>query len=223
MRWVDRGPEPDGVADYALRFTQGWVEHFQNLVRGQPPCDRYWGEFRPLLGNRTNNICWYCERQCDTSAEHGGRSPTVDHFRPRSRFPQLVYEWSNWVFSCHACNVENKKDRWPDIGYVDPCADNATERPERYFDYDTDTGQIAPKSGLSGNARRKASYTIRDLGLNRLDVMLYRQRWILKFRSDVLELPASNRQAFIEFMTGEVPYAGTTRMVVDQLRQAGQL
>ena len=139
MQWVDRGPEPSGVAGYARQFTQGWVDYFQNRVGEQSPADSHWREFRPALGSRTNNICWYCERQCDTRAESGGRSPTVDHFRPRSRFPQLAYEWSNWVFSCYACNVENKGDRWPDSGFVDPCAAVVEERPEQYFDYDAET------------------------------------------------------------------------------------
>ena len=152
-----------------------------------------------------------------------GRAPTVDHFRPLSRFPRLAYEWSNWVFSCYACNGEYKKDKWGDTGYVDPSAAVVAERPEQYFDYDADTGQIVPQNDLSGTARRKASDTIRDLGLNRLNVMLNRQRWTLKFRYDVLELPVSARQAFVELMTGRVPYAGTTRMVVEQLRQGGHI
>lgn len=225
MRWVDRGPEPDGVAEYAQQFTQGWIDYSQKPTgeRGQRPADSHWREFRSAMGRQTNHICWYCERQCDTDAESGGRSPTVDHFRPLSRFPQLAYEWSNWVYSCHACNVENKRDGWPELGYVDPCADVVSERPEQYFDYEADTWQIVPKNGLSGTDRRKALDTIRDLGLNRLDVMLYRQRWTLKFIYDVLELPASRRQAFIELMTGELPYAGTTRMLVEQLRQTGRI
>ncbi len=175
------------------------------------------------MGSRTNGICWYCERVCDSQAESGGRAPTVDHFRPLSRFPQLAYEWSNWVFSCHACNVENKGDTWPDSGLVDPCAAVVAERPEEYFDYDADTGEIVPKDGLSGVDRRRADATIDALGLNRLDVRFYRSRWTLKFNYDVTELPVSRRQAFIEFMTGTVPYAGTTRIVVEQLRQAGRI
>jgi hypothetical protein len=131
----------------------------------------------------------------------------------------LAYEWANWVFSCHACNVENKGDKWPDSGYVDPCAADVSECPEQYFDYDEDTGEIVPKNGLSGTDRRKASATIQDLGLNRLNVTFYRKRWALKFKYDVLELPVSRRQAFIELMTGGVPYSGTTRMLVEQLRR----
>lgn len=222
MRWVDRGPEPGGVAGYARQFTQGWVDYFQNGV-GERPIDFHWSEFRPTMGSRTNNICWYCERLCDARAESGGRAPTVDHFRPLSRFPQRAYEWSNWVFSCYACNVENKADRWPDSGFIDPCASVVAERPEHYLDYDVDTGEIQPKDGLSDIDRRKAEETIDSLGLNRLDVRFHRSRWTLKFRYDTLRLPVSERQAFIDFMTTEVPYAGTTRMVVEQLRLDGHI
>ena len=222
MRWVNRGPEPAGVDGYARDFTQGWIDYFQNTI-GERPTDSNWREFRPLLGIRTNDTCWYCERRCYANAEHGGRTPTVDHFRPISRFPELAYEWSNWIFSCQRCNGENKRDGWPATGYVDPCALDVSERPELYFDFDADTGEIAPKTDLAGAARDKAYNTIRDLGLNQLDVMFYRRIWTLKFISDVLELPVSERQAFIEFMTGEVPYAGTTRIVVDQLRQDGHI
>ncbi|MCE2499800.1 MAG: hypothetical protein J4G13_02930 [Dehalococcoidia bacterium] len=63
MRWIDRGPEPDGVAGYARQFTPGWVDYFQGGIGGRPT-DSYWREFREVLGSRSGNICWYCERRC---------------------------------------------------------------------------------------------------------------------------------------------------------------
>ena len=223
MRWVDRGPEPGGVAGYARQFTQGWVDYFQNGVGGRP-ANSHWREFRPTLGSRTNNICWYCERQCYAGPESGGRAPTVDHFRPLSRFPRLAYEWANWVFSCRRCNVENKDNRWPESGYVDPCAAVVAERPEQYFDYDADTGEIVPKNGLSGAALRKARDTINDLGLNELDVMFYRIDWTRGFIADLLSLPIMDRRAFAEVLTQQpVEYAGVTGMIVEQLRWDGRL
>ena len=217
MRWIDRGPEPGGVAGYAGRFTQGWIDYFENAVGGRPD-DSYWREFRPALGSRTSNICWYCERQCYANAESGGRAPTVDHFRPLSRFPALAYVWSNWVFSCRRCNDdENKGSGWPETGYVDPCADVVTERPERYFGYDAKTGEIIPKDGLAGDARRKAMRTIDDLGLNNLDVLYYRFDHTRRFVRDLLALPIADRQDVIALFTGQsVEYAGVTGMVVEQ-------
>ena len=222
MRWVDRGSEPGGVAGYARQFTQGWVDHFQNKV-GERPTDSYWREFRPTLGSRTNDICWYCERQCYAGGESGERAPTVDHFRPLRKFPALAYDWSNWIFSCRRCNVGNKQDKWPQgTGYVDPCAVDVIERPERYFDYDVLTGEIIPKDGLTGQARQKALHTINHLGLNKLDVTFYRIQWTRVFIADLLALPAGDRQFFIASFTEQpVEYAGVTGMVVEQLRRDG--
>ena len=214
MRWVDRGPEPAGVAGYAAQYTQGWIDYFENRV-GARPEDSHWREFRPALGSRSSNICWYCERQCDANV--GERAPTVDHFRPLRRFPSLAYQWSNWVFSCRRCNEDNKRDGWPDTGYVDPCADDVAERPERYFDYDVLTGEIVPKIGLTGDARQRALHTINDLGLNKLDVRYHRFDHTRRFIRDLRAMPIGDRRDFVAYLTEQpVEYAGVSGMVVRQ-------
>jgi len=53
---------------------------------------------------------------------------TVDHFRPKSRFPALVRSWDNLYYACSVCNSICKKDhptaKEEAAGYrlVDPCA-----------------------------------------------------------------------------------------------------
>lgn len=214
MRWIERGPEPDEVAQYARQYTPGWVDYFQNGV-GERPSDFLWSVFRPALGGNSNNNCWYCERQCEAT---GGLAPTVDHFRPLRLFPHLAYAWDNWIFSCRRCNSDYKQDKWPESGYVDPCAANPAEHPERYFDYDADTGEVIPRDDLSGVARQKALHTIADLGLNKLDVMYYRLQWTRQIVADLRLLPVSERQAFAEYITQPpAEYIGITGMVVAQL------
>lgn len=212
MRWVDRGPEPDEVAEYARQYTQGWVDYYQNRIDGLPisdePRDSYWQRFRSMLSSRANNNCWYCERQC---LAVGGWAPTVDHFRPRSRYPQLTYVWSNWIFSCRRCNVDNKQDKWPESGYVDPCAVDITERPERYFDYDPATGRIELKG-----SHQKAEDTISDLGLNKPDILNPRfnsiRQFIMEFLEELEGYNTADRQDFIaDFL------ALTTAMQIDYL------
>ena len=220
MRWIDRGQEPDGVAEYARRYTEGWVDYFQERI-GERPTDFLWSVFRPELGSRSNGICWYCERQCEAA---GDLAPTVDHFRPISLFPQLSYAWSNWIFSCRRCNVDNKRNRWPESGYVDPCAYDVAERPERYFDYDAYTGEIIPNGSLSGIALERAFHSIADLGLNKLDVMFYRLQWTRQFATDLLSLPLSERRALAEYITQQpVEYAGVTGMMMERLRLDGSI
>ena len=223
MRWIDRRPEPDGVGRYAGQFSRGWVDYFRHKVGGRPT-DSYWSEFRAALGSRSSGLCWYCERRCQRDAESSTRAPTVDHFRPLSQFPELAYDWSNWVFSCYRCNSENKRGRWPALGYVDPCADVEGERPERYLDYDALTGEIVPHQSLRGDDRRKAEGTIEDLGLNRIDVRFYRLDWTRRFEEDLRMLPTELRTVFVDYALRQaIEYIGSTRMVVAHMRAVGEV
>ena len=191
MRWIDRRPEPHDVQVYSRQFTQGWVNYFQGTGGSRPnrPNDAHWRDFIELLGSSSGNVCWYCERRCLRDAYNGGKASTVDHFRPLSRYPALAYEWSNWIFSCRRCNVENKQDKWPILGYVDPSTADEQERPGRYFDYDADTGDIVPKPGLPSEARERALRTIDDLGLNKLDIRFYRLDWTRRFSGGLASTP----------------------------------
>ena len=142
-------------------------------------------------------------------------------FKPRSRFPELIYEWTNWVFSCRHCNGEHKPDKWPASGYVDPCADGWQERPDIYFAYDLLTGEIIPDPSLEGDARRKAETTINDLGLNLIDVRFYRFHAIQQFIADLRSLQEPDRQAFLDFFISRpVEYAGSATIAASQLRDA---
>ena len=222
MRWVDRGPEPDGVAGYRLQFTQGWVDYFENRIGGRPN-DSYWRQFRGELSRRFSDNCGYCERKCDENADDAGRSPTVDHFRPLNRYPRLSYEWSNWIFCCRRCNEDYKRGNWPSFGYIDPCAVAAAERPERYFDYSHSTGEIIPKPRLTQADTDRARRTITDLGLNALDMRINRRRWIDRLISSLRELAPSEWPAIVDGYTApSAEYGGIAAMFLARYQQPGR-
>ncbi len=223
MRWIDRGPEPDRVGAYAREFTQGWVRYFGDGVVHRPS-DYFWSEFRSELGERSGGMCWYCERRCNLPADAGDRAATLDHFRPLSRFPNLAYDWLNWVFSCRRCNSEYKQDRWPENGYVDPATEDERERPEHYFDYDLRTHEVIPRDGLVEDERRRAWDTIDDLGLNSLDVRFYRQDWTRQLIGDLQGFPVEERVALAEYLVNQPSeFLGTTQMVLAHLRETGEI
>ena len=155
MHWVERGSEPDRLEAIRDRYSSYWIDFYENGIGSQPTGSR-WRDFREDLGQRFLRNCGYCER--NTRGE-------VDHFRPKSRFPQSVYEWENWIFSCHECN-QAKGNKWPASGYVNPCAEPALCRPEDYFTFNTRNGAITPLRELDTNRFEKAQEMIADLKLN---------------------------------------------------------
>ena len=117
---------------------------------GRRPDDSYWREFRGILGDRSAGNCWYCERRCLREADDGGIAPTVDHFRPLSRFPGTGLPMVKLDFQLPQMQLLRTRGTiWPDSGFVDPSAADEKDRPERFFDYDTATGEIIPMSGVA--------------------------------------------------------------------------
>ena len=155
MHWVDRGPAPEELAGIRASYTARWVQYYKNQI-GTKPTDSHWRQFRGDLYRVFSGICAYCEEFCRGE---------VDHFRPKSRYTGLVYEWSNWLFVCHDCN-HAKLEKWPLGGYVDPCAKSEQARPERWFTFDLLTGELIPRDDLTADQRIKAQKMVTDLDLN---------------------------------------------------------
>lgn len=192
MHRVERGPEPPQLEAVRHARTPRWVRYYLQ-GDGSKPSDSRWREFQPVLSTAFSDICAYCEAFCKGD---------VDHFRPKSRYPEQVYVWANWVLACPVCN--NKKGgSWPSGGYVDPCARSSRAQPESYFSFATKTAEIIPKENLSVSRLKKARQTIEELGLNDYHHRKRRTQWLTAVSiivgSDTVE--DAERQNFIRFVT----------------------
>ncbi len=167
MHFVKRGREPAELRAIRVRYTPRWVQ-FYRYGKGQKPTDDQWLSFQEALQDAFFMLCGYCEELCRGE---------VDHFKPKSRYPHLVYRWDNWIFSCHDCN-HMKGEKFPPGGYINPCDTSASQRPEAYLDFDTLTGEVIPREGLSRSALKKARMTIDDLELNAFHHLKKRLGWL---------------------------------------------
>jgi len=88
------------------------------LPRRKKGCDfkSIWRRAKTALARMTHQKCSYCESPIDAE-----RSALVEHFRPKSLFPSLAYDWDNYFLGCGGCNGA-KSDKWPAGGgsYVRP-------------------------------------------------------------------------------------------------------
>lgn len=207
MHWVNRGPEPSGLESVRLQFTQEWVAHRQSGTGGRP--SPRWRPFRPDLSSVFSGLCGYCEEI--TRGE-------IDHFKPASQFPALVYQWSNWILACHDCN-HAKSNKWPEDGYINPCAAVASERPERFFDFDTETGYLRPKVGIPAAASAQARRMIDDIRLNAPHHIMRRKERMLfvKRHLSSLEEDSAEGLEFLERITARsFSLSSITRAILEQ-------
>lgn len=176
MHSVKRSPEPNFIAQ--LRASRkDWDDldgGDRQLIRGALALD-----FGP--------ICGYCERQCQwpNKYRHSPNQETIDHFRPRYRFPSLWLNWLNLIYACYKCN-QAKDRRWPGYDdanvnlwmkaanpkytpvteYVNPNALDEQRPAGGFFNFDINTGEMTAAEQLDDEEWSIAHRTIWDVDLN---------------------------------------------------------
>ncbi|MCF7697982.1 retron system putative HNH endonuclease [Loktanella sp. M215] len=133
------------------------------------------------IANEFDHKCAFCE--C-----HLGNEGGVDHFRPKSLYPWLSYEWENLFYVCRNCN-NKKSNLFPLKGKHAPFLATledarAIEKPlliDPTFEYPgqhltfLSSGLITPRSNS-----QKGLATINTLQLNRESWVLDRQKFCEK-------------------------------------------
>ena len=209
MHWVNRGPEPDGLEDIRTKYTPSWIKYYRRGL-GAKPRDSLWRTFLQNLAEAFDGLCAYCEERARGE---------VDHFRPKCRFPEFVYCWSNWMFACRDCN-QAKGAKWPIWGFVDPCARSKPAHPDSYFIFDTQTGEILADTKLTPRRRNKAQRTIEQLQLNELHHLKKRRDW-LRMVSAILPGSLANLSAGVEaeikhLASRSTPFSSITRAYLSE-------
>lgn len=112
-----------------------------------------WGRAKRALAAMSYQKCSYCETPINAE-----RSAAVEHFKPKSLFPSLAYDWDNYFLGCGGCNGA-KSDKWPAGGqeYLRPDEGD----PSTLFVFLEDGTVKAAEDG------GPADLTIKDLDLNR--------------------------------------------------------
>lgn len=101
---------------------------------------------KDALLEMSNNKCCYCE--CKVGS--GEREMHVDHFKPKSIYPELVVEWDNLLPSCPHCNKQKSDHDTVVEPIVNPVVDNPKDffylKDYRYFCFDNAENSIARRT-----------------------------------------------------------------------------
>jgi uncharacterized protein (TIGR02646 family) len=122
-----------------------------------------------LTGNEMfNGKCAYCESFI-LHIDYGH----IEHYRPKSVYPALTFEWDNLLLACGICNGKQfKGDKFSMIAdipaFINPCEDD----PCGHFNFVFD--ENLQKAFVYGTTNR-GEITEKELGLNnRQDLLKYR-------------------------------------------------
>lgn len=163
---LERPQCPPELAEHGER----WSAQFARLRLRKPGARFRWARHQgrpvnhvlvPLLRAMTLGHCAYC----DGFPVSPVSSDTIDHFRPKSTFPELSYGWGNLFYACGQCQAQ-KRERF-DERLLAPDAGSYTF--ERYFLVNYRTGEIEPSPSASPADRSAAEVTIAMFGLNGAD------------------------------------------------------
>jgi uncharacterized protein (TIGR02646 family) len=109
------------------------------------------------LSAMTRNHCSFCD-----AYPMGRRIPhTIEHFKPKSKFPREAYKWENLFLCCGLC--QEKGDQF-DKRLLKP--DVKSYSFDKYFDINWTTGELLPNRDASENDRKRAEITIKLYRLN---------------------------------------------------------
>lgn len=143
------------------------------------------GRVRRALRALANDRCAYCENP---------DGDTLDHYRPRSSYPELAFVWLNYVPACERCNNAAKGHRFPlwveaagsvcetTAGMAPPegaplLVNPRTEGALELLELDLrDTFLLLVRDGLDKYQTQRALTTLDVLRLNRPDVVTARAR-----------------------------------------------
>lgn len=179
------------------RIQHRW-EYFLRTDAGVPAKNRSAADaVRRQLDAMFHQKCCYCEKII---------TKDIEHFYPKTLYPNRMFQWTNLLRSCKDCNFE-KRDEDPDVPLdssgrrtlLDPTVD----RPEDYLRWDLLTGEPVYVNYSSDPHRGKR--TVLVCGLDNQKLNEQRRQKALWF------------QYLLENARGEDPVRPDTRNLLENL------
>ncbi len=194
MRKFHRAAEPSCLAENWERWGANWER--RRAADGGARFD--WpsvaGEplnqiILPTLKAQTQEHCSFCDNFVSPPG-----IDTIEHFRPKTEFPQEAYHWPNLYFCCPFCQ-QQKRDQFHEALLA---PDHLEYEFERFFRWDYTSGDLLVNPQASAADQERAALTIRIYGLNQRHPALRRRE--LRRRARCLDEPV-DEFAYRDFLT----------------------
>lgn len=174
-------------ADLAAELTARQALVDDERVAGSLDVQRAWKRAeKSRSAVRTVLLTMTCPRErCMYCVD--SHATDVEHFWPKTRFPERMFAWENLLLCCTECG-RFKLDRFPRAEdgsplLVDPTADD----PWQHLDFDPDTGALTAAFDPTGDAwSRRGEETVALLHLDRREALQRVYRITFRRLADVI-------------------------------------
>ncbi|MFT5161471.1 MAG: hypothetical protein ACI9FJ_000035 [Alteromonadaceae bacterium] len=148
MQYVQRTKTPILLVENQVKWAAPWLAYNSakkaaqqpqmQLQWVQKPSSAHWLKkaIRQPLINNFNNNCGYCgeilptpskplsekEKRLSSDQANWLSIGDVDHFWPKSTFPEKVYHWNNYIWCCKNCNSHKRDFYSLTHPLLDPCS-----------------------------------------------------------------------------------------------------
>ena len=162
MRKFQRVLQPDFLVDRWKNWGEAWERRRLQNQGAQFNWPQFQGKrinelLLPLLKQQTQDHCSFC----DFFPVSPPSLDTIEHFRPKSRFPKEAYHWNNLYFCCMHC--QQKLEEF-DEDLLRPDADDYDF--DKYFRWDFILGTLEVNENALLENQKRAEVTIRLYRLN---------------------------------------------------------
>ncbi len=184
--------KPDCLTDNDKKWTLDWKTRIKEGKKFT------WHNYKTMdcqktiskaLSQITNSHCSYCGIY---KLERGRITPTIDHFKPKSIYPDLSFEWSNLFISCNECQKykgsffpNNKEQNFRGNFYPKNIEPLKPDDKDYFFDYwfqiDWRSNKILPNEIRTKDEQKKALITINFFCLNEDGRPEAREEELLKY------------------------------------------
>ncbi|MDM8542046.1 hypothetical protein QUF90_13245 [Desulfococcaceae bacterium HSG9] len=162
MNKIERTPAPQWLEKKWEEWGKRWAQRYAKTQLGSSFTwytnqKKSRPELVEKLAAMTKNHCSFCD-----AFPMGRRIPyTIEHFRPKTKFPLLAYKWNNLFLCCGLC--QQKGDAF-DEQLLKP--DEDEYHFDHYFVINWDSGELMPNEGQSADNQMRAQITIQLYRLN---------------------------------------------------------
>ena len=150
---VSPKPEYPGFDSQVRKRGKGFLSQCPSPDSKQFRRHSYWKYALDQLSAAYDHLCAYTSKELVDSG-------SIDHFKPKSKYPHLAYEWKNFRLARQTINSRKKDSE--DV--LDPFAIRLG-----WFVLDMPSCLIKPGHGISRNVEVAVNTTINVLQLNRDD------------------------------------------------------